>query len=393
MVWRNKFFGDCAELARDIVQPGNAQGMPYIGLEHISQGHLSLLGFGKSEDVISAKSRFRRGDILFGKLRPYFRKVILAPFDGVCSTDIWVVRAKPGVVQRFLFYWMASDEFIETSNRASEGTKMPRAQWEYVERIQQEIPGETEQRAIAEVLGSLDDKIELNRRMNATLEALAAALFKHWFVENEEAKGWEVVPLPDIIEVNPSRLLKKGDVAPYLDMANMPMQGHRAIHWIERSFGSGTKFLNGDTLLARITPCLEHGKTAFVDFLSNGQTGWGSTEYIILRPKLPLPPEYGYYLARSDNVRSHAIQNMTGTSGRQRTPASCFDTFEIPVPPSELAMQFGDFAKSVMEKIKANDEQSRTLTELRDALLPRLMRGEILIGDSLDELPATLPSN
>ena len=80
MTWDNKFFGECAELIKDIVQPSNALGSPYIGLEHISQGQLSLLGFGKSDDVISAKSRFRKGDILFGKLRPYFRKVIIAPF-------------------------------------------------------------------------------------------------------------------------------------------------------------------------------------------------------------------------------------------------------------------------------------------------------------------------
>jgi len=141
-------------------------GLPYIGLEHISQGQLSLLGYGKSEDVVSAKFKFRKGDILFGKLRPYFRKVVIAPFDGVCSTDIWVVRARDGIDQRYLFYWMASEDFIEAVSRASEGTKMPRAQWEFAERIQQQIPPLPEQRAIAAMLGALDDKIELNRRMN-----------------------------------------------------------------------------------------------------------------------------------------------------------------------------------------------------------------------------------
>lgn len=140
-------------------------------------------------------------------------------------------------------------------------------------------------------------------------------------------KGWEVTSLPDAIVVNPSRPLRKGEIAPYLDMANMPTQGHRGIEWVDRPFSSGTRFINGDTLLARITPCLENGKTAFVDFLTDGQTGWGSTEYIVLRPKAPLPPEYGYYLSRFDALRSHAIQNMIGTSGRQRTPASSLDTF------------------------------------------------------------------
>jgi type I restriction enzyme S subunit len=235
------------------------------------------------------------------------------------------------------------------------------------------------QRAIAGILGALDDKIELNRRMNRTLESMARAVFRQWFVEGEEVGDWEIVPLPEIVEVNPTRSLKKGEVAPYLDMANMPTQGHRGIEWIDRPFGSGTKFVNGDTLLARITPCLENGKTAFVDFLKGGQVGWGSTEYIVFHPKPPLPPEYGYYLARSEELRSHAIQNMTGTSGRQRTPASCFDNYLVSVPPADLAEKFGEFAKSVIDKVRANDEESRTLASLRDSLLPKLMRGEVRV--------------
>jgi type I restriction enzyme S subunit len=236
-----------------------------------------------------------------------------------------------------------------------------------------------DQRAISNVLGTLDDKIELNREINKILEAMAQAVFRKWFIENEEIKNWNVVPLSEAIEVNPTRTLKKGDIAPYLDMANMPTQGHRAIEWVDRPFGSGTKFISGDTLLARITPCLENGKTAFVDFLQDGQVGWGSTEYIVFHPKPPLPPEYGYYLARSEELRNYAIINMTGTSGRQRTPASCFDSYMITVPPAQLAENFGEFAKSIMEKIKINDEEIRTLVSLRNTLLPKLLSGEVSV--------------
>jgi type I restriction enzyme S subunit len=271
--------------------------------------------------------------------------------------------------------------FKDYIRRIAVGATMPSLNTNLLSNISVIVPPLPEQRAIAGILSALDDKIELNRLLNATLESMARTVFRQWFVENEEAGKWEEVPLPEIIEVNPSRSLKKGEIAPYLDMANMPTQGHRGIEWIDRPFGSGTKFINGDTLLARITPCLENGKTAFVDFLKDGQAGWGSTEYIVFRPKPPLPPEYGYYLARSEELRSHAIQNMTGTSGRQRTPASCFDSYMIAKPPSELANRFGGFAKSVIEKIKANDEESRTLASLRDALLPKLMRGEVRVKE------------
>jgi type I restriction enzyme, S subunit len=134
-------------------------------------------------------------------------------------------------------------------------------------------------------------------------------------------------------------------------------------------------------LLARITPCLENGKTAFVDFLKDGQVGWGSTEYIVFHPKLPLPVEYAYYLARSEELRNFAIQNMTGTSGRQRTPASCFDNFMVVKPPEELATKFGEFASIVIAQIRVNDEESRTLASIRDSLLPKLIRGEVRVNN------------
>src|SRR5690606_24525574 len=176
-------FRDIAQLVRDIVQPDDVGDVPYIGLEHIDQYTLRLNGWGHASDVHSAKFQFRRGDILFGKLRPYFRKVIRAPFDGICSTDIWVVRAAEGFDQGYLYYWMASPDFVDFASTGAEGTRMPRAKWEHVARFTRPYRPINEQRAIARILGTLDDKIELNRRMNETLEAMAQALFKSWFVD------------------------------------------------------------------------------------------------------------------------------------------------------------------------------------------------------------------
>jgi len=188
--WVLKVFGDCADLIRDSADPmGVDPATCYLGLEHIEEQTLRLKGCGLAQDVTSNKYRFKKGDILFGKLRPYFRKVILAPSNGVCSTDIWVIRAKEGVDQRYLYYWMASQEFIEDNMRASEGTRMPRAKWNFASQIKRYIPPLPEQRAIAHILGTLDDKIELNRRMNETLEAMAQAIFKSWFVDFDPVRA------------------------------------------------------------------------------------------------------------------------------------------------------------------------------------------------------------
>ena len=455
-------FQEIAELIRQSANPEDMDdNTPYIGLEHIEEGTLRLVGIGRAKTVTSTKFRFSKGDILFGKLRPYFRKVIRPDFDGVCSTDIWVVQAKQGVDQGYLYYWMASNDFVNFATQGSEGTKMPRAKWEHVGRFQRLRLSEYEQHAIAHILGSLDDKIELNRRMNKTLEAIARAIFKSWFIDFDPVidnalqagnpipdsmaeraemrrqildqnqpssssfisqraknrkysggfdfsglgeitideiyglfpdsfqdselgpipKGWEVVFLPKIIDINPVRTIKRGQIAPYLEMRNIPEYSARVLDWYNRAFGSGTKFINGDTLMARITPCLENGKGAYVDFLKENQVGWGSTEYIVFRAKKPLPLEYSYFLSRTKDFRSHAIVNMTGSSGRQRVPVSIFESYRIVKPSEKVAECYGIFSGSIMQKIKMNDEESYTLASLRDTLLPKLISGELRIPD------------
>ena len=299
-----------------------------------------------------------------------------------CAADYWphntalYVTDFRGNDTRFTYYFLKAIDFT----RYNSGSAQASLNRNFIYPIPLRVPEASEQRAIASVLGALDDKIELNRRMNETLEALAQSLFKSWFVDATQSalpKGWREVPLPEAIEVNPSCPLRKGAVAPYLDMANMPTRSARALEVIDREFGSGMRFMDGDTLVARITPCLENGKTCFVDFLSEGKVGWGSTEYIVLRPKPPLPPEFAYFLARTDEFRAFAISNMTGTSGRQRVPANCLNNFTVAVPPPELAEKFGQFAHAVFAQMKAHDAESRTLAALRDALLPKLLSGEL----------------
>ena len=328
-----------------------------------------------------------------------------------CQTAFWphntglYVTDFRGNDPRFAFYFLKALDF----SRYNSGSAQPSLNRNFIYPIEIRVPSLSAQRAIARILGTLDDKIELNRQMNETLEAMARALFKAWFVDfepvrakaegrdtglpkdiadlfpdsfedselGEVPKGWQVGTLPEFIEVNPSRSLPKGQIAPYLDMANVPTNTARADQVVEREFGSGTKFKNGDTLLARITPCLENGKTAYVDFLNDNQVGWGSTEFIVMRPKAPLPPEFAYFLARDESFRTFAISNMTGTSGRQRVPADCFNNYVMAAPAEGIAMAFGHQASVVMQKIKANDEETSTLAAQRDTLLPKLLTGEL----------------
>ena len=212
-----------------------------------------------------------------------------------------------------------------------------------------------------------------------------ADLFPDRLVNSEMGKipeGWTMAPLRELIDVNPKRSLARGRIAPYLPMSNMPARGHAPDSVDVRPFGSGMRFGNGDTLVARITPCLENGKTAYVDFLRDNEVGWGSTEYIVLKPQPPLPDQFAYCLARSAGFRGFAIQNMSGTSGRQRVPVAAVKGFLVVAPPVRLAAQFGKVAGLLFERASRAGRESRTLAALRETLLPKLISGETRVGDA-----------
>ena len=203
--WRTLTLGDCATLVRRTVLPSEAGDIPYIGLEHIRKGGMRLLGYGKASNVTSMKTRFQAGDILFGKLRPYFCKVVIASFEGICSTDIWVLRAKRGVDERFLFYLMASRSFIDFATSSSGGTRMPRAKWDYVSKYEIQLPPLFEQRRIAKILSTWGRAIETIEKLisntQAQKEALKWQLLKgrRRFMTN---KGeWKVVSFGDVMDM------------------------------------------------------------------------------------------------------------------------------------------------------------------------------------------------
>ena len=241
------------------------------------------------------------------------------------------------------------------------------------------IPPLAEQRAIAAVLSSLDDKIDLLHRQNKTLEAMAEALFRQWFVE-EADEGWKEGTVADLIDFNPNRKLPKGTPAPYLGMASLSISTFMPTDWCEREFSSGMKFMNGDTLIARITPCLENGKTAFITFLKENETGWGSTEYIIMRPKEPLHPFFAYTLARTKDFRDYAEGCLEGTSGRQRVNIDHLMIYPISLPDKQTIENFNSLARSIVPKLSQNAQQIRTLEKLRDTLLPKLMSGKVRVS-------------
>ena len=278
---------------------------------------------------------------------------------------------------RFVFYYLQSIK-PELHSMAEIGCTRRALTKSMLENLNILLPPLPEQRAIASVLSSLDDKIDLLHRQNKTLEAMAETLFRQWFVE-EADEGWEKGCLGDIIDINPTYPLKKGEIAPYLKMSNVSNSTFNPEGWYNREFTSGMKFQNGDTLLARIIPCLENGKTCFVAFLEDGEIGWGSTEYIVMRIKKPFHPFISYILAKNKDFRDFAISSMSGSSGRQRAQANVTKEYDIKIPPFEIIKEMNLQLKGILPMLEINANQSRTFEKLRDTLLPKLMSGEVRV--------------
>src|SRR5690554_4445236 len=178
------------------------------------------------------------------------------------------------------------------------------------------------------------------------------------------------IKITDFVEFNPKRNLKKGSITPFVDMAALSVDGRDVTEIGEREFkGSGSKFANGDTLFARITPCLENGKTAKVSGLPEGVTAAGSTEFIVMAAKEPKYDEdYVYYLARLPEFRSYAQARMEGTSGRQRVPWQSLIEFEFNFPKKEKRKEIGAFLKKIDDKIQLNTQTNKTLESIAQAI-------------------------
>lgn len=237
--------------------------------------------------------------------------------------------------------------------------------------------GLTEQRAVAEVLGTLDDKITVNTQAISTGREL---LHTRWKKLSRDAAT--VADLRDIADINPKISTIKGSTALYLDMKNLPEHGLLVTEWGEREPKGGARFQNGDTLIARITPCFENGKAAWVDFLEEDEICYGSTEYIVLRAKEGIPPIAPYLIGTSDRFREFASQRRTGTSGRQRVQAKELADYSVPLPDPERLKEFEEFSDALLRRLGAARNESRALAATRDELLPLLMSGKITVRDA-----------
>lgn len=325
-----------------------------------------------------------------------YAKRIKAHPQAVFASYLVRFRLAPDVSPSFVGAVVESDDYKQWVQLNAGGAAQPNASAKVLGAYPLRLPDKETQRRIGTISDNIDDLIENNRRRIEVLEEMARNIYREWFVRfrypghqdvpmvdsalGPIPEGWEVVPASAAVTVNPRIRLDKSADHPFITMGDLDERTMGCRPSEARAGGSGAKFENGDTLFARITPCLQNGKTGLVQSLPDGEVGLGSTEFIVLRGRL-VGSAYTYCLARDDRFRGHAISSMSGASGRQRVRNECFDSYPIATPPRWLAEKFERVTEPLLSQVKVLLDASEGLSTLRDRLLPKLVTGEIDVSD------------
>jgi type I restriction enzyme S subunit len=394
--WKEKKLSEIVFLHKDTFKPDKESSLKYIGLEHIEQGSLRILSFGNSASVESNKFYFQKGDVLFGKLRPYFRKVIKAPFDGVCSTDIWVCRATDGNCQDYIFYFLANQKFIDEANSSDEGTRMPRADWSYLKNTSWMFPPLQTQRAIAEILSSLDDKIDLLTRQNATLEALAQTYFRQWFVE-EASEKQEKKNIGDYVETTIGGdwgndkfsteysqevyCIRGTDIADLLTGIATKIP----IRFIKPTKYEKIKLCDRDIIL-EISGGTDNQSTGRTIYINQDIQALFELPLVFSNFCRCLRLKHSHYVFMIHLLLKYLYQKdemfnlengSTGIKNLDYKALLYSEDYKMSFPSEESIILFDEKICVFFEKVNRNKTQILTLQNLRDTLLPKLVSGEV----------------
>ena len=352
------------------------------------------------EGIVTERNILRDGDIVFvrsnGNRELIGRSLFIEQPPEEVTHSAFTIRLRfnsSEVHPKFYAYCFRTPLIRQELTASGGGTNISNLNQDILNALEVPLPPLSVQRRIASILSAYDELIENNHQRIRTLEQMSRSLYREWFVNfkfpgHEKSKlissrigsipqGWEVKTVPECIHVNPRTIVPREGDKPFVPMTSLANDSMLITEIGSRTGNSGAKFQNGDTLFARITPCLENGKTGFVQFLTEDRpVAFGSTEFIVLRGRT-VTPEYVYCLARSEEFRNHAIKSMTGATGRQRVQDACFSQLVLAEPPRKLLDRFSIIVASSFSLIQTLHLQVQSLRRTRDLLLPRLLSGQI----------------
>ena len=312
----------------------------YIGLEHLDSECLTISRWGSEVAPVGEKLIMKKGDILFGKRRAYQRKVGIAPFDGIFSAHGMVLRPNEEVINpNFFPFFISSDQFMERAVRISVGGLSPTINWKDLREQEFDIPSLDEQKELADKLwAAYNLKESYKKLLSATDEMVKSQFIEMFGNPLSSIQKNELKRLGDCCHINPRRSnvsLNENDLVSFVPMPAVNENGYidgatdEEYGKVKKGF---TYFENDDVLFAKITPCMENGKGAVAEGLTNG-IGIGSTEFHILRPIKGISNPYWLLaLTRMPIFRERAAKNMSGTGGQRRVGSAFLENFMVGLP-------------------------------------------------------------
>lgn len=389
--WSERKLGDLIQINPDALNKTYPYSeIEYLDISSVGTGYYTETCHLKLEEAPSrAKRLVSDGDTIISTVRPgnksycYLKKTTPRM---VVSTGFAVLRAKKDLLdERFLYYLVSNPAFTEYLVAHEKGAAYPAVGTETIENAIVNIPDLPTQKKISDILGSLDDKIELNRRMNETLEQMAMALYKHWFVDfgpfqdgeledspiGAKPKNWDVAKLRDLIELAYGKALKAEDRkgGPY------PVYGSSGVvGWHNEYIADGPGIIVG-----------RKGNIGTVHLSHTGFYPIDTTYYV--KSNLPdlNPVYYFYYLLQSLGL-SH-MNNDSAVPGLNRETVYNLD---IVIPPNDLICEFDSKVEIFHMQINQNNSEIDQLSKVRDYLLPRLLSGEIEVKEAEEHVEEVL---
>lgn len=402
MKWEKVKLGELYEVHNGLSKAGKffGEGYPFLTFSTVFNNYFipkQITDLVQSTEKEQESYSIRRGDVFvtrtsetsdeLGMSCVALKDYPMATYNGFTK------RMRPitnRVFPEYIGYYMRLPSFRGKFRAFSTMTTRASLRNEDLLGLEVKLPSIEIQKQIAGILSVYDDLIENNQKQIKLLEEAAQRLYKEWFVDlrfpgHENTKivdgvpeEWNWCKLEDAIQLDPKVTLTKERMKQFVPMSALSTSSMvlDESQFIETTSNSGSKFQNGDTLLARITPCLENGKTAYVSGLKSDEGAVGSTEYIVMRAKT-INSYMVYLLARTDDFRQSAINSMSGSDGRQRVKSDKLKMLDYLHPTSELVEKFENVEEPIFEKIYRLSKQMQQAKQARDLLLPKLMSGEV----------------
>lgn len=330
---------------------------------------------------------FKKGDILISNIRPYFKKIYLAKKQGCCSNDVLCIRPNSNIPSSYLYYLLSQDSFFDYVMTGAKGTKMPRGDKGHIMNWAVYQSTLSQQQNIAEILAPLDDKIAVNRRINANLESQAQALFKSWFVDFTPFKdqpfvdselgpipqGWKVEKLGDIALQSTEKVLTRNDVkvlSPITTGKLVLSEEYFTKQVFSKSIRNYKIVKQG--AFAYNPARVNIGSLGMNEFKFDGCV---SPVYVVFE----CLKGYSFFfdLFRKTEFFKQAVISFAIGGVRQTLNYSDFALIDVTIPPLNIVQSFNEIYLHLKKKISINEEENQRLAALRDTLLPKLMSGEI----------------